>query len=96
MNEKEFKNQIAEGIKNISLALSSDFTAIEQKQLILMVNFIYDQIITSKLTTDIEPYQKAFKAILSGKTVMYKLNVINLMTVFRAEISSISTRPKKW
>ena len=96
MTEKEFKSYMADGIKNISLALSSDFTAIDQNQLILMVNFIYDQIITSKLTTDIEPYQKAFKAILSGKTTMYKLNVINLMTAFRAEIASISTCPRKW
>lgn len=96
MNEKEFKSELADGIKNVSLALSSDFTAIDQAQLILMVNFIYDQIITSKLTTDIEPYKKAFKAILSGRTVIYKLNVINLMTVFRSEILSMPTCPKKW
>ena len=88
MNEKEFKNQLATGIKNISLAASSDFTPIEKEKLISMVNFLYKQILIAKFPIEIHPYNEAFKSILNGEIQFYKLNVINLMSAFRIKLGN--------
>ena len=97
MTEKEFKTQLASGIKELSEALSSEMEPIKSEILVKMVNSVYSQILYAKFPIEIEPYNKAFKSILNGEIQFYKLNVINLMSAFRIKTTKpqINT-PAEW
>lgn len=86
MEKKEFKSKLAEGIKELSEAMSSENEPISSDVLVKMTDSIYGLIIESKFDLNIELYLKAIKKILMGEIQFYKLNVINLMFVFRSEI----------
>ena len=97
MTEKEFKTQLATGIKELSEALSSEMEPIKPEILVKMVNAVYAQILYAKFPIEIESYNKAFKSILNGEIQFYKLNVINLMSAFRVKTQkpTINT-PAEW
>lgn len=55
----------------------------------------------NEMTFDLEPYSNAIRKIASGKTDVYKLNIVNLMRIFTDENeiykeSKKPQKPEKW
>lgn len=86
MEKKEFKGKLAEGIKELSEAMSCDMEPISPQILVKMIDSLYKLIVESKFELSIELYLNVIRKILLGERQIYKLNVINLMAIFRAEI----------
>ena len=99
MTEKEFKKELADGIKEISLGLSSNMEPMEKSVLFSMTNLVYNRLVQSNCNvSDFETYKKTIDKILTGNMPFYKLNAINLLFAFSAEDHKkiIINTPPEW
>ena len=86
MTEKEFKIGLATGIKELSECMSSEMEPIKPGILVKITNYVYRRIVMEGFPVEIEPYNKAIDSVINGGCQFYKLNVINLMAIFRSGI----------
>ena len=85
MTPEQFKIELAKGIQDISEAMSPTVESLDGGTIIKMTNILYNLIVESNLSSDIELYKKTFKRILIGEIPIFKLSAISLMVAFRMQ-----------
>ena len=82
---KNFKIEMANALKNLSVCFSPDVKEMPKEQLKVMVEMIVRIIVANKMTFDFEPYASAIRLIACGKVDVYRFNIVGLMKVFSEE-----------
>lgn len=83
--DEQFKRQLAVEIMRLSTAFSPDMKPIDKNILTQMVNMICEQIIRTKLSSNILIYKRIIDKIISGEIRIYQFNVVNLMQAFQTQ-----------
>lgn len=82
---KNFKIEMANALKNLSICFSTEVQEMPKEQLKIMVEMIVRIIVANKMTFDFEPYSNAIRKIACGKFDVYRFNIVSLMKVFSEE-----------